>query len=298
MAQYRWLITGASSGQGAEIALAALRHGYHVIGTARNVVKAKEDYPNLEALGGVWLDLDVTSDDTQAIVERAVKEHSINVVVNNAGYGLRGVLEDLSMKQIRAQMDTNFFGAVAVTKGAIPTFRERGGGIIVMISSASGFTGTPSQSMYSASKFALEGLSESLAEELAPFGIRVLIAELGAYRTPFQSAVDKPSNIISEPYKGTIADKTAQRITAGHGKQAGDPAKAAEAIIEVVTGECRGVNLRHVLRLPLGKDAVQRARSKIESFTRDIDSCKQLAEWASFDTSWDGYPPLESSADA
>lgn len=196
------------------------------------------------------------------------------------------------MDEIRAQMETNFFGALAVTKGAIPNFRERRSGTIVMISSASGFSGTPSQSMYSASKFALEGVSESLADELKPFGVRVLIVELGAYRTPFQNAVAKPAEIISEPYKGTTADLTAQRITAGHGRQAGDPVKAAQAIVEVVTGTGRGKDLQDVLRLPLGRDAITRAHVKMKSFSEDVERSKELAEWACFDEPYDGYPPL------
>ena len=198
----------------------------------------------------------------------------------------------LSMDQIRAQMETNFFGVLAVTKGAIPTFRERRSGILVMISSASGLTGTPSQSIYSASKFAMEGASESIAEELREFGVRVLIVELGAYRTPFQAAVDKPTDVISEPYKGTVSDKTAQRITAGHGRQAGDPVKAARAIVEVVTKTGRGKDLGDIMRLPLGKDALHRADVKIKSLSDDVARTKDLAEWAVFDTTYDGYPPL------
>lgn len=196
------------------------------------------------------------------------------------------------MSQIRAQMETNFFGALAVTKGAIPTFREQRSGTIVMISSASGLTGTPSQSMYSASKFALEGASESIAEELAPFGIRILVIELGAYRTAFQSAVDKPRDIISEPYKGTLSDLTAQRITAGHGRQAGDPVKAAQAIVDVVTGTGRGEGLEDVFRLLLGKDTISRANVKLKSLTNDSNRTKEIAEWAVFDEPYDGYPPL------
>lgn len=102
MSDYRWLVTGASSGQGTEITLAALRAGHFVIGTARNVATAKEAYPDIERLGGVWLALDVTHTDAQAVVERAVKEHNINVIVNNAGYGLRGVLEDLRYDSFHA----------------------------------------------------------------------------------------------------------------------------------------------------------------------------------------------------
>ncbi|KAK3628139.1 hypothetical protein LTR56_014268 [Elasticomyces elasticus] len=287
---HTWLVSGASSGQGAEIALAALRAGHGVIATARNIANGAAAYPEIAKLGGIWETLDVTDHDAQGDVEELILQHKVNVVVNNAGYGLRGVLEDLSIAQIRAQMETNFFGALAVTKGAIPTFRERRSGTIVMISSASGFSGTPSQSMYSGSKFALEGVSESLADELAPFGIRVLIVEPGAFRTPFQSAVDK--QVISEPYKDTVADKTAQRITAGHGRQAGDPVKAAQAVFEVVAGTGRGADLKDILRLPLGRDAVTRAHAKIDSFSSDVERCRELADWASFDVPYDGYPPL------
>ncbi|KAK5111859.1 hypothetical protein LTR62_004591 [Meristemomyces frigidus] len=292
MSAYAWLITGASSGQGTELALAALRAGHRVIATARSVAAAKSAVPEIERLGGTWIWLDVTDANAEVIVAEAVKKYGVNVLVNNAGYGLRGVLEDLSMSQIRAQMETNFFGALAVTKGAIPTFRSQCSGTIVMISSASGFSGTPSQSMYSASKFALEGASESLAEELAPFGVRVLVVELGAYRTPFQNAVAKPEDVMSEAYKGTVSDLTAQRITAGHGRQAGDPVKAAEAIVDVVTGAGKGKDLGNIFRLPLGRDAVSRAYTKMKLFSNDIENCKDLANSASFDVAWEGYPPL------
>ncbi|TKA23668.1 hypothetical protein B0A50_06504 [Salinomyces thailandicus] len=207
MSTLTWLITGASSGQGAELALAALKAGHRVVATARQVRKAQELLPEIESLGGVWLALDVTSADAQDIAEQAVLRHGVDILVNNAGYGLRGVLEDL--------------------------------------------------------------------------------------RTPFQNAVDKPECVMSEAYKGTMADLTAQRITAGHGRQAGDPKKAAQAIVEVVTGTGRGSGLEEVQRLPLGRDAVQRAYVKIRSLTEDVERTKEVAEWAVFDESYDGYPPLE-----
>jgi NAD(P)-dependent dehydrogenase (short-subunit alcohol dehydrogenase family) len=292
MPPHSFLITGANSGQGHALAHTALKAGHKVVATARNVTAARSSNPTIESQGGIWLQLDVTQQDCESIISQAVKDHEITCLINNAGYGLRGVLEDLTLSQIREQMDTNFFGAIAVTKGAIPHFREKKSGTIVMISSASALTGTPSQSAYSASKFALEGASESLAAELEPFGIRVILAVLGAFRTPFQNAVEKPDCIISEPYKGTPADIAAQRITAGHGRQDGNPDKAAQVIIDVVTGEARGKGLEGAFRLLLGRDAVVRANVKIESLRKDTEVTKDVAKWCSFQEEWDGYPPL------
>jgi NAD(P)-dependent dehydrogenase (short-subunit alcohol dehydrogenase family) len=179
MASFTFLITGCSSGLGAHIALAALAAGHHVIATARNVATAKQAYPSIEKQGGRWLALDVTSPDTETIIAKAAEAHNVNVLINNAGYALRGVLEDLKMSDLRAQFDTNVFGALAVTKGCIPHFRNNRNGTIVNISSTSGISGNAGYTGYAASKFALEGASEALAAELAPFGIRVLIVEPG-----------------------------------------------------------------------------------------------------------------------
>ena len=271
MSTFTWLVTGSSSGMGANITLAALAAGHKVVATARNIAKAKESFPEIENRGGQWITLDVTSPDTKDIVEKAVQEHDVNVVVNNAGYALRGVLEDLryqpsssilrlreadntdpSMSDIRAQIETNLFGLLAVTKGCIPTFRSRRSGTIVNISSTSGMTGNAGYSLYAASKFAVEGASESLAAELAPFNIRVLVVEPGAFRTNFQAAIQSPDQ-VSEPYRGTTADLIAQRISSTHGKQPGDPQKAAATIVEVVTGSGRGKDVEGQLRLPLGE---------------------------------------------
>lgn len=285
MASFTWLITGASSGLGANITLAALNAGHGVVATARNIAKARESYPEIEQKGGHWLTLDVTSPETQNVVEKAVQEHNVNVVVNNAGYALRGVLEDLNFTQMCDQIETNLIAALVVSKGCIPTFRSKRSGTIVNISSTSGISGNAGYSLYAASKFALEGASESLAAELAPFNIRVLIVEPGGFRTNFQAAVQSPE--LSEPYKGTPVDQMAQRMAGMHGKQAGDPAKAGQAIVEVVTGSGRGKDVEGALRLPLGKDAVQRAYTKINSFSANVEKVKHISEWAVFDNEAD-----------
>ena len=178
-------------------------------------------------------------------------------------------------------METNLFGALAVTRGCIPTFRAQKSGTIVNISSTSGISGNAGYSLYAASKFALEGASESLAAELAPFNIRVLVVEPGGMRTNFQAAVQ--SEEVSEPYKGTPADQIAQRMRGVHGKQAGDPEKAAQAIVEAVTGTERGADVEGQLRLPLGKDAVQRAYTKIKNFGENVERVKHISESVVFD---------------
>ncbi|KAJ8612598.1 hypothetical protein MRB53_037334 [Persea americana] len=288
-ASYTFLVTGASSGLGAQMSLAALAAGHKVIATARNTARAKQDYPEIEKRGGTWLTLDVTSPSTETTVSSAVKAHNVNVLVNNAGYALRGVLEDISMSQIREQMETNLFGVLACTKGAIPHFRQNRSGTIVNISSTSGMTGSPGYAAYAASKFAMEGYSESLAAELAPFDIRVLIVEPGGFRTNFQGAVvpyagsSDGDAFVSEAYKGTAADETARRISGMHGMQPGDPIKAARAIVEAVTRTGRGKDVDGCLRLPLGKDAVQRAGVKIKGFTKDVETTRHIAESVTFD---------------
>lgn len=282
MSPHTFLITGCSSGLGAHIAQTALTAGHGVIATARNIAKAAKTYPAIEKHGGRWLELDVTSPDTEAIVAKAVADHNVNVLVNNAGYALRGVLEDLTMAELRAQFETNVFGALAVTKGCIPLFRKNRNGTIVNISSTSGISGNAGYTGYAGSKFALEGVSEALAAELAPFGIRVLIAEPGGLRTNFQAAVDAHDD-ISEPYRGTIADQLAQRMKGVHGKQPGDPEKAAQAIVDTVTKVGRGADVEGVLRLPLGKDAVQRAYAKLESFSKDVEKVKHISESIVYD---------------
>ena len=171
MSTYNWLITGASSGLGAQISLAALRAGHNVVATARNIAKAKQEYPEIEQKGGQWLKLDFTSKETASIVAKTVQENDINVVVNNAGYALRGVLEDLrypspslqpdisssnnlhSEDQIRTQMETNVFAPLLITKACLPHFRTQETGTIVNISSTSGMTGNAGYSLYAASKF-------------------------------------------------------------------------------------------------------------------------------------------------
>lgn len=159
MAPKTWLVTGASSGLGTAIAEAALRAGNRVIATARNPAKAAKENPQMEELGGIWLELDVTSKNTPEKVKDAIQKSggTIDVVVNNAGYSLLGSIEDMSEEEIENQFSTNVYGPVRVLKGVLPFMRAQRSGTIVNVSSIAGMDGLPSCAMYAGSKFALEG---------------------------------------------------------------------------------------------------------------------------------------------
>ncbi|KAF4549847.1 Short chain dehydrogenase-like protein 66 [Elsinoe fawcettii] len=265
MSKFTFLVTGASSGFGAQIAIAALRNGYHAVAAAR----------------GRWVVLDVNNRNVQDTVEEAARTHEVNVLVNNAGYALRGVVEDVSMTQVREQMETNFFGLLAATKGVLPSFRQRRNGTIVNISSTAGLSGNAVMGLYSASRHAVEGLSEALAAEMQPFDVRVLLVEPGGFRTNFQAADTRAAGrdggeFVSRPYQGTVAEQNAKRLVQGHMKQPGDPVKAAQAIVDVVTKQSEGRSITG-LRLPLGQDAIARAEGKVQSLTDDLEKARRIA---------------------
>lgn len=194
------------------------------------------------------------------------------------------MLTNNSLPEVHKQFDTNVFGVIAVMKGAIPTWRERKEGTFVNLSSTAGMLGNPGSSLYSASKFALEGLTEALAAELSPFNIRCLIVQPGAFRTDFQANIVRPARgRLSEPYVGTIAHQAMDRLESGHAKQAGDPDRAAKAIIEVVTQSGEGQAYHGLMRLALGNDAVDRARAKTKAWIGDVDKTEALSRGAIYD---------------
>ncbi|GMG10687.1 unnamed protein product [Aspergillus oryzae] len=256
MAPQVWFITGASSGLGLSLSLYALSAGHHVIGTVRNASKSADAVQTIQNKGGKIVELDVTKAD--AIPEAVKKAESfygkIDVLVNNAGYSLLGAVEDLKS------------------------------GTIVNISSVAGQDALPSCGLYSASKFALEGLSESLSRELAPFNISVLVVEPGAFRTNFLSAVQRNESGLSEPYKGGPVDTMLGNFESAQGKQKGDPKKAIARIFEVVTGEGAAGGLKgQILRLPLGPDCVQRMQAKLDKANADLNAAREFALNTNYD---------------
>ncbi|CEL09357.1 hypothetical protein ASPCAL12494 [Aspergillus calidoustus] len=275
-----WFITGASSGFGLDLALLALSAGHKVIGTVRNATKAADAVAAIKNKGGQVLELDVTKTETiNGVVEKANAIYGgVDILVNNAGYSLLGAVEDMRDSEVRLQMETNFFGPLALIRAFLPTLRARGNSTIVNLSSIAGQDAQPTCGLYAASKFALEGLSEALSREVAAFNITVLIVEPGAFRTNFLSAVQRTQTPLSKAYVGGVVDVTLQKFEAAAGKQRGDPNKAVQRVFEVVTGTGEAGGLKgKVLRLPLGPDCIQRIETKLDKFNQDLEATREFA---------------------
>jgi NAD(P)-dependent dehydrogenase (short-subunit alcohol dehydrogenase family) len=272
-----WFITGSSTGFGRHLAEEALEQGYRVVATARKpevLSDLVEKYPQAARA----LKLDVTKqDEVRRAVEEAYKEFGqVDFVVNNAGYGSIGAIEELSEEQIRRQFETNFFGALSVTREFIPALRNHKSGHIFNFSSVGGFVSFPSAGLYCASKFALEAISESLHGELAPYGIKVTIVEPGAFRTEFNAvALDVAENMLPDVYAPTQQFLT--WLKENDGKQPGDPRKAVKAIIQVAESE------DPPLRLPLGEDAITAIETKFQNVKKDIEPWRKLGIETAFE---------------
>jgi len=272
-----WFITGVSSGFGRSLAEAVLARGDKVIGTVRNDAQIAP-FENLAPGRAHCVLLDVT--DTAA-VPRAVAQvlertGAIDVLVNNAGYGLFGALEEVSDAEARQLFDTNVFGTVNVIRAVLPHFRKRNRGHIVNFSSVAGVIGIAGCSFYCASKHAIEGLSESLAQELRPFGIGVTLVEPGGFRTNFAGGSLKWSESESPAYSETVG-KMRRYMSSYHGTQTGDPAKAAAAIVRAVSADAPP------LRLPLGPDAVDIVRKKLASVQDNLETWLEVSSSTNFD---------------
>ncbi|HLZ97121.1 MAG TPA: oxidoreductase [Steroidobacteraceae bacterium] len=273
-----WLITGVSSGLGRALAEAVLSRGEVVIGTLRK----REQTAEFEALApgrahSMLLDVTDKSRVRDAVTRAIQSAGGVDVVVNNAGYGLSGAAEEVSDAEIRQQMETNFFGLVAVTQAALPFMRAQKSGHIVNISSVAGYKGILGMSIYSASKFAVEGFSEGLAAEVGHLGIKVTIVEPGAFRTRWASneAIVRSARVIEEyaPTAGVVRAGLARM----HGHQENDPAKGAQAIIAAVDSQ------QPPLRLPLGADSVQYLRDKLTGMAQELAAWEAVAVATRFD---------------
>jgi NAD(P)-dependent dehydrogenase (short-subunit alcohol dehydrogenase family) len=269
-----WFVTGISRGFGKVLTEELLARGHKVIGTTRTGESDISD----EHL--TVLKLDVTdAKQVAAVVEEAIATAGrLDVVVNNAGFGMVGAVEEVSPEEASRVMATNFFGAHNVIRAVLPALRRQRSGHIVNVSSVGGFTGSAGFGLYNASKFALEGLSEALALELKPLGVGVTIVEPGYFRTEFLSPESalKAAAVIDD-YAQT-AGLTRSNVAVRDGYQPGDPAKAVRVIIEAVEAP------NPPLHLPLGSDSLARIEAKIAGVQADIAAWGARAAATAFDS--------------
>ena len=272
-----WFITGSSTGFGRELAEELLEQGHKVVATARKP-ESLNDLATKFPETARSVKLDVTKpDEVRAAIAEAVKEFGrIDVVVNNAGYGLIGAVEEASIDQIRHQFETNVFGALDVIRAVLPQLREQKGGHILNLSSVGGFVGFPSSGHYSATKFALEAYSESLSKEAEHLGIKVTIVEPGAFRTDFNGrSLAVAENQLPDVYPSTKF--FSDWLIENDGKQPGDPRKAAQAMIKAVEAEDTP------LRLVLGEDAITTIEADIDAVSKNIAEWRKIGVETNFE---------------
>jgi NAD(P)-dependent dehydrogenase (short-subunit alcohol dehydrogenase family) len=280
-----WFITGCSTGLGRALATHVLDRGWRAAVTARDP-KTVADLVARHGDRAIAVALDVTDPGQVAdAVKRAEETFGrIDVLVNNAGYGYLAAIEEGDDAEVRALFDTNVFGVAEVTKAVLPAMRARRSGHVVNISSLGGLAGFGATGYYHATKFAVEGLSESLAAEVAPLGIGVTIVEPGAFRTRWSGPSMKQSPIRIDDYAET-AGKRREATLATYGTQPGDPARAAEAIVTVLEAE------EPPLRLLLGTAALEVARGKLDALRRDFARWEDLSRSTEIDSPLWTRPP-------
>jgi NAD(P)-dependent dehydrogenase (short-subunit alcohol dehydrogenase family) len=271
-----WFITGTSSGFGRLLAEYLISIGASVVATARRP-DTLDDLEKLAPERVQTLRLDVTdADEIDAAVKDATARFGhIDVLVNNAGYGLTGAFEEVTEDEYLPMFQTNVFGLIGMTKALLPQFRERRKGNIVFLSSIGGLVGLPGWAYYNATKFAVEGLGEALGVEMEPLGVNVTIIEPGPFRTEFLGTSGKAAATVIADYAAT-AGKTREYFEKSSGTQAGDPQKAVEAIVAAVAAPKPP---RHLL---LGKLALDRFRTKIDSFQKEIAAWEETTLGADF----------------
>jgi NAD(P)-dependent dehydrogenase (short-subunit alcohol dehydrogenase family) len=271
-----WFIMGCSTGFGRELAKLVLDRGYRAVITARNPDKIQDLAAGHQGRA-LTLKLDVTNKEevTQAVKKAEATFGSIDVLVNNAGYGYVGAVEESDEDEARALVETNFFGLARMIHVVLPGMRQRRRGSIVNISSIGGLVGFPGVGYYNATKFAVEGLSEALSKEVAPLGIKVIVVEPGPFRTDWAGRSLIKSGKQIQDYAET-AGAFRNRITGHSGKQAGDPVRACEAILKALQSD------NAPLHLVLGRMALDTARTKVELLRSEMDAWEETSLGADY----------------
>jgi NAD(P)-dependent dehydrogenase (short-subunit alcohol dehydrogenase family) len=272
-----WFITGAGRGMGTDIARAALDAGYKVVATGRNTDRVVQAIGPSENLLVAKLDVTNPSECEPAVKAAIDRFGRIDVLVNNAGNFYAGFFEEISPENFRAQVETNLFGPVNVTRAVLPVMRRQRSGLIVQISSTGGISGQEFVSAYAASKFGVEGWIESLTPEVAPFGIRTMLVEPGFFRTEL---LTEESTNYPEPSIDDYAEKTRQTVIAWkgmNGLQGGDPAKLAKALVQLASQD------EPPLRWAAGADAVGTFEQKAKALLDQAHAYRELSSSLAFD---------------
>ena len=278
-----WFITGTSTGFGYLLAEEALKRGERVIATARDLSKLSRlarQYP--DRIHTFRLDVTNRNEITSIAQQGITTFGHVDILVNNAGYAMNGAIEEVSEDEFEPMFQTNIYGLIRVTRAFLPHFRQRRSGHIFNLSSIGGLIGSPGWGFYNATKFAVEGLSEALAEEMKPLGVHVTVVEPGPFRTDFLGRSSKLARRQLRDY-ATTAGKAREYLKTQSGKQPGDPQKAVEAIITAANSP------KPPLHLILGHVALTRFRHKLSDWHEEI------AAWESVTTSAD-FPENKSSA--
>jgi len=266
-----WLITGAARGMGVDIVRAALAAGHAVVATGRNTDAVARAVGDGDDLLVVRLDVTLSADANAAVAAATERFRRIDVLVNNAGNFYAGVFEELPPQDFRAQLETNLFGPVNVTRAVLPVMRAQRRGLVVTISSTAGIAGQAFASAYAAAKFGLEGWMESLTPEIAPFGIRTMLVEPGFFRTEL---LTPESTKYPQPSIDDYAENTRQTVTAWKGisgLQSGDPAKLAKALVQLAS------LAEPPLRWPAGADAVATFEQKARELLAQANAHRELS---------------------
>ncbi len=268
-----WFITGSNSGFGLSLCRAVLAKGDRVVATTRHpeaIGDLVEQYS--DTVKAVRLDVTKPNEISSAIEVALSTFGQIDVLVNNAGIATMGAVEEIEDEQIRQQFEVNCFGTLNVIKATLSYFRQRKSGHIVNISSAGGLMGFPGSGIYSATKFAIEGYSESLAQEFAPLGVKLTLIEPGSFKTNIQSSTTTPDCQIDD-YQESVHKFVKHQL---ENSGSGDPDKAAQVIIKVVESD------HPPLHLLLGEDALASFRQKLESFEKEIQEWEDVTLSTSF----------------
>jgi NAD(P)-dependent dehydrogenase (short-subunit alcohol dehydrogenase family) len=277
MAQKVWLVTGASRGIGAEIAKAALAAGDKVIATARKVKGLKGSLGGGDNIFAVKMDVTKEKKVKQTVDEALEHFGRIDVLVNNAGFGLLGAVEEASAEEVEEIYRTNVFGLLHVTRTVLPAMRQQRSGHVINISSVGGYRSAAGWGLYCSTKFAVEGISEALHEELAPLRIHVTVVEPGYFRTDFLDSSSLRDTEINIADYAEMVGKLREFAAGRNHQQAGDPKKLGEALVQLVNAP------EPPLRLPLGTDALEWIAAKNKSVEEETAKWKALASSTDFE---------------